>query len=138
MKLFFDTSTFIKRYVEESGSDAVESLCSAADDVAVSILLPIEVLATFARLKREKKLTSADYKRIKDELFNDLRDIIIISLTPAIVNNSVNAIEVSSLKALDAIHIGCALEYKPDLFISSDRQQMSAAHKMGLKVKMVP
>lgn len=137
MKLFFDTSAFIKRYVDESGSDTVESLCSSADNVAVSILLPIEALATFSRLKRGNQLTGIDYRRIKEELFIDLRDITIISPTPAIVKHAINAIELSPLKALDATHIGCALAFKPDLFVSSDKQQISAAKKLGLNVKMV-
>ena len=28
MKVFFDTSVFVKRYVEESGSDQVQDICA--------------------------------------------------------------------------------------------------------------
>lgn len=66
--------------------DKVESLCSSSDTVAVSILLPIEILATCSRLKRENKVTGIQYKKIKEELFLDLGDITTISPTPSIVN----------------------------------------------------
>lgn len=137
MNLFFDTSAFIKRYIEESGSEEIENLCATADDVGISILLPIEAVATFARLKREKYLSARQYTKIKEEFFFDILDITVISPNPAIVKNAVSAIERSPLKALDAVHIGCALEYQPDYFISSDKAQLVAAQKSGLKIKTI-
>jgi uncharacterized protein len=137
MKLFFDTSAFIKRYIDEKGSDEIEKLCSSADNVGISIAMPIEVISTFSRLKREKRLNEKQYGLLKCELFSDIRDITVIALTPAIVNAAIIGIEQSPLKALDAVHIGCALEYEPDYFVSGDAQQLSAAAKMGLKVKRV-
>jgi predicted nucleic acid-binding protein len=135
MKLFFDTSAFIKRYIDEPGSVTVESLCALADDVAVSIILPIEVIATFSRLKREKRISEDHYRRMKASLFDDLRDITILSVTPSVVGHSVVAIEGKPLKALDAVHIGCAIDFKPDYFVSADKQQLAAAEHCALKIK---
>ena len=137
MNLFFDTSAFIKRYINEKGSDEIERLCDSADSVGISILLPIEVIATISRLKREKQLTAGQYDTIKDALFLDIRDIAVVSLSPEIVKRAISAIESSSLKTLDAVHIGCALEYQPDYFISSDKQQSLSARKSGLTVKTI-
>jgi predicted nucleic acid-binding protein len=137
MNLFFDTSAFIKRYIDESGSDEIEKLCSLADDVGISILLPVETISTFSRLKREKKLTERQYVLLKEEFFIDLRDITVISLSPETVKAAIDNIERSPLKALDAVHIGCALEYQPDFFVSCDTQQLSAAVRAGLKVKKI-
>jgi len=138
MRLFFDTSSFIKRYIDEAGSGQIEQLCAGADDIAVSILLPVEAIATTARLKREQSITTEEYDQIKTALFSDLRDVTIIVPSPAAVQHSIAAIEGNPLKALDALHIGCAVEYKPDFFISSDRQQLAAAVKAGLKIKRIP
>ncbi|MBN1981064.1 MAG: type II toxin-antitoxin system VapC family toxin [Chitinivibrionales bacterium] len=137
MNLFFDTSAFIKRYVEEIGSQEVESLCSSTDGIMVSILLPIEIIATCARLKREKCISSRHYSKIKSALLIDLRDITIIMPEPSVVQKTVYAIESSPLKTLDAIHLGSALECSPDYFVSSDKQQIQAALKLGLKVKQI-
>jgi uncharacterized protein len=138
MNLFFDTSAFIKRYLDEIGSAEIEKLCNSADEAAVSILLPIEVVSTFSRLKREKRLTEKQYAILKNELFSDIRDVTVISLTPAIVSAAIDGIEHSPLKTLDAVHLACALEYGPDYFVSADTQQITAAVKMGLRVKRVP
>lgn len=137
MTLFFDTSAFVKRYIDETGSAEVENLCGNADDIGISIILPIEALSTFSRLRREKRLTEKQYALLKHELFSDLRDVTVVTLSPAIVTAAIDALENSILKSLDAIHIACALEYKPDFFVSSDAQQIVAATKAGLSVKKV-
>ena len=137
MNLFFDTSAFIKRYIDESGSDQIEALSRSADDVVISILLPIEVVSTLSRLKREKRLTQKQYGELKEAFFTDIRDITVIPLTPIVAKTAIDGIEHSALKALDAVHIGCALEYRPDFFVSSDNQQLSAAVRLGLKVKRI-
>jgi predicted nucleic acid-binding protein len=38
---------------------------------------------------------------------------------------------------MDALHIGCALEWEAELFVSSDKRQILAAKKAGLKVVSV-
>jgi hypothetical protein len=88
-------------------------------------------------LKREKKISTKQYTQIKSAFFEDIRDIYVIPIDPDVVKKSITAIERSSLKALDATHIGCALEYDPDYFVSSDKQQLIAAQKLGLKVKKI-
>jgi uncharacterized protein len=138
MKLFFDTSAFIKRYIDEPGSDEVERLCSQADDIGISILLPVEVVSTISRLKREKHISAQQYAKIKAAFFLDIRDITVIALTPEIVKNAIQEIERTPLKTLDALHIGCALEYDPDYFISSDGRQLFAAGRSGLEIKKIP
>ena len=137
MRLFFDTSAFIKRSIDEPGSSEIEQLCKGADDIGVSILLPIEAVSTFARLKREGTITGHQYATLKAELFADLRDVTVITLAPAIVTSAIATLEQSPLKSLDAIHIACALEYGPDYFVTADDQQAAAAAKTGLKVKKV-
>lgn len=137
MTLFFDTSAFLKRYIDEMGSSEVSELCLTATDVGISILLPIEALSTFSRLKREKRLNEKQYIVLKRELFADLRDITVVSICPKVVTAAIGALEHSVLKSLDAIHIACALEFKPDFFVSGDVQQIAAAKQAGLGVKEV-
>ncbi|MFH0920714.1 MAG: type II toxin-antitoxin system VapC family toxin [Fibrobacterota bacterium] len=137
MKLFFDTSAFLKRYIDEPGSPEVEALCNQAEDVAVSILLPVEAVSAISRLFREKKITAPERRRIKESLFADLKDITISPLSPASIAFSIRTIESSAIKTLDAVHVGCAMEYKPDSFVSCDKQQAEAARKAGLHVKLI-
>lgn len=44
-------------------------------------------------------------------------------------------IEASPVRAMDALHVACALEWDAELFASADKQQLSAAKKAGLKTQ---
>jgi predicted nucleic acid-binding protein len=41
------------------------------------------------------------------------------------------------LKTLDAIQLSCAIEWKCDIFVSSDKQQIKAAKKYGVESAFV-
>ncbi len=137
MRLFFDTSALVKRYIQEGGSRAVEKLCGSARELHVSIIYPSEAVSTLCRLKRQGKITPKMYASLKSALFSDLVDANVFPITPAVIKHAIAALETYPLKALDAIHIGCALEIRPDTFISADVQQLQAAKGMGLNIKFV-
>jgi len=62
-KVFFDTSAFVKRYVNESGSQEVIEICQQADELAMSIIGPAEVISTLCRLVREGALSAGEYEQ---------------------------------------------------------------------------
>lgn len=134
MKVFLDTSAFAKRYVAEQGADKVMTLCQQADDLVVSVICLPELISTLSRLLRERRLTKADYRKLKGNAMADLADIDICQITPGILNAVVSLLESSPLRAMDAIHVGCALAVETDIFVSADKRQLAAARKAGLKI----
>lgn len=134
MKVFLDTSAFAKRYVAERGSDKVMALCLRADSLVVSIICLPELISTLSRLVREKKLAKAEYRKLKGDAIADLADVDICQITPDVLGSVVSLLESHPLRALDALHVACALTVKPDVFVSADRRQLSAARKAGLKI----
>jgi predicted nucleic acid-binding protein len=54
-----------------------------------------------------------------------------------VIGQTIHVLETNTLRTLDALHIGCALEWKAEVFVSSDLRQISAAKKIGLKVVKV-
>jgi predicted nucleic acid-binding protein len=134
MKVFLDTSAFAKRYIAEQGSDKVATLCQQADSLVVSVICLSELISTLSRLVREKRLAKADYQKLKGELMADLADIDLCQITPGISGSVVSLLESYPLRAMDALHIASALAVQPDVFISADRRQLSAAGKAGLRV----
>ena len=135
MKVFFDTSALVKRYIEEPGSAQVAETCLNADVLMVSIVCLPEMLSTLRRLVREGSLSQSHYQRIKKAILTDLADAEVSNLTPEVIGLAIHCLENHPLRALDAIHLGCALAMKPDLFVSSDRVQTAAARKEGLQVR---
>jgi predicted nucleic acid-binding protein len=133
VKVFLDPSAFAKRYVAEQGSDKVMALCLKADSLVVSVICLLELISTLSRLVREKKITKADYRKPKRDAMADLADVDICNITSEILVSVVSLLELYPLRAMDALHVACALTVKPDIFVSADHRQLSAARKAGLK-----
>ncbi len=137
MKTFFDSSAFAKRYVEETGSQLVDDICLNAKEVSLSVICAPEIISALNRRMREKILSRQDYFAIKQHLSDDVRDAVIVNLVPEVIVTSTKLLEASPLRAMDALHVACALVWGAELFISSDKRQIEAAKKAGLKVKFV-
>ncbi|MCH9698673.1 MAG: type II toxin-antitoxin system VapC family toxin [Gammaproteobacteria bacterium] len=134
MKLFFDTSAFIKRYVDEKGSQKVQALLTDADEVGLSVLILPESLSTLTRLLREKRISQKNYLDLKKAIVTDVSQIDLCGMTTAVIEQTVVCLERNPLRAMDAIHLGSALVYQPDIFVSADHRQISAAKQEGLSV----
>ncbi len=137
MKTFFDSSAFAKRYVEEAGSQVVDSLCQEATEVALSVLCVPEIISALNRRVREGLLTDREYAEVKQYLAQDIRDVVIVNLVPQVVSACTKILEASPVRAADALQIACALEWEAELFASADKRQISAAKKAGLHTKLV-
>jgi predicted nucleic acid-binding protein len=135
VKMFFDSSAFAKRYIDEAGSDVVEKCCLEATDLALCIICVPEILSALNRRVRERAISKTDYGRLKRHLLEDVRDATIVNLTPDVMAQAVKALERSPLRAADAMHIAAAEEWGADMFVSADQRQLSAARAVGLRTK---
>lgn len=134
MRVFFDTSALAKRYVDEVGSEQVRMLCTEADALGVSVLVLPELISTLCRLVREGRLSVENYRDLKSAVQADLSDADLCDLSQDAFEQTISCLENHSLRALDALHVGSALVYQPDLFVSADRRQAMAASREGLAV----
>jgi predicted nucleic acid-binding protein len=137
VKTFFDSSAFAKRYVEEPGSQGVDSLCQEATEVALSVLCVPEIISALNRRVREGLLRPREYAEAKQYLSQDIRDAVIVNLVPQVVSACTKILEAGPIRAADALQIACALEWETELFVSADKRQISAAKKAGLPTKRV-
>ena len=137
MRTYLDSSAFAKRFLEESGSDAVENICLRASELGLSVLTVPEIISALNRRRRERVLTRRPYEVAKRRLLEDVRDADIVNLTPDVIGSSVAVLEAGAVRTLDALHIACALEWEAGLFVSADRRQLAAAKRAGLKVMQV-
>ena len=137
MKLVVDSSALAKRYVQEVGSDDLDRLLQRASELALCVVLVPEIVSALNRRVREGILPLKGYRRAKRQLLDDLRDATVLQVTPAVVSRSVELLENSVLRAMDALHVACALEWRTDLFVTSDRRQSAAATDAGLQVEYI-
>jgi len=137
MRIFFDSSAFAKRFIEESGSNDIEHICGRASSLGLSIICVPEVISAFNRRQRENTLNRIQYQQAKRHLLEDVRDADIINLTVPVIGSSIRILENGNIRAMDALHVACAIDWNADLFVSADKRQLTAAKKEGLKTKKV-
>jgi predicted nucleic acid-binding protein len=135
MKVVLDSSSLAKRYVQEAGSDEVEDVLHGASELGLCILCLPEIVSALNRLCREGALTAAEYRQAKEALVLDMGEATVLQLTPGVMAQAVALLETNSLRALDSLHVACALEWGADLFVSSDHRQCGSATKAGLSTR---
>lgn len=137
MRVFLDSSGLAKRYIKERGSDKVEEALAGAAEAAVSLIGPPEIISALCRLRRQASISAAQYDQAKSALFEDLEDLSIREVTAPVVSLAIELLERHPLRTLDALHVAGAVEWRADLFVSSDRRQLAAASASGLRVLLV-
>ncbi len=134
MRVYFDSSAFAKRYINEPGTAEVLAWCDQATELALSVIAIPELFSAFCRLKREGKLSAGQYRRLKSDLMADIADALICDTTLQVIRQSVRALERHPLRGMDAIHLGAAVISAAEVFISADMRQCAAAEALGLRV----
>lgn len=137
MKLICDSSAFVKRYVLENGTETLDHLLQRASQLALCTIVVPEIISVLNRRRREQILSSDDYRTIKRHLMEDVHDSIVLQITPAVISHSVTLLENNTLRAMDALHIACALEWQAELFATADRRQLNAAQNAGLLTEYI-
>lgn len=137
MKLLVDSSAFAKRYVQEPGSEDMESFLQRASELALCIILVPEIISGLNRMLREQFLSANNYRKLKNQLLEDVQDATVIQITPSVISHSVKLLENNVLRAMDSFHVACALEWRADLFVTSDKRQFIAARNAGLVAEFI-
>jgi uncharacterized protein len=135
MRLAVDSSSLAKRYIQEMGSEKLDDFLQNASELALCVISVPELISGLNRRLREGVLTDKDYRQAKKSLMDDVHDATILQLTPAVIAQSIKLIENHILRAMDALHVACALEWNADLFVTSDKRQLNAAINSGLRTE---
>jgi len=137
MRVFFDSSAFVKRYIQEAGTEEILAWCDRATEIVLAGIALPEIISAFCRLRRESRIDNTQYRQLKTLLLADIEDAAICDLTPMVIARTIAALEAGALRGMDAIHIGSALIMQADVFITADERQVEAALRAGLQVNAV-
>lgn len=85
MRVFFDSSAFVKRYVRENGTEAVLAWCDRAGEIGLSGIALPEIVSAFCRLRREGKIDETRYRQLKSLLLANIEDAAICDLAPEVL-----------------------------------------------------
>lgn len=107
--LYLDTSSLIKLYIEESGSEEVESLVEEASLVCTSVIAYPEARSALARLCRERALSAEDHALAKAFLEEDWRQYLALEVTATVWQAAGNLAEKHALRGFDSLHLASYL-----------------------------
>ena len=137
LNVFFDSSALAKRYVEEKGSDQVQTILASASALAVSVICIPEIVSALCRRRRQRKVSTQEYRNAEASVLSDIEDATVIGITDEVIARAVALLEQFPLRSADALHVACASEWSTDLFVSADDRQCAAARAHGLRVEAI-
>ena len=105
MILYGDTSSLVKLYVAEAASAEIRAKVDQASAVVSSAVGYVELRATLARARRERRLTPLAYRAARDQFELDWSAMVTVELSGAIRSAAAEFVERHDLRALDAIHL---------------------------------
>jgi len=135
---YLDTSALFKRYVQEEGSDVVNSLFDKGEPLFISAITLCEVTSNLRSLVDvDEIIKGEEFAVLRATFLGDVGDNIleVIELTTEIILSSLDLTSKKYLTPIDAIQLATALSLaeKP-VFVCSDQKLLRFALENGLAV----
>ena len=141
MTLYLDTSSVIKLYVLEEGSDLVHALVTEAAVVATSVITYAETRAGLARLTRDGALTGQKLTSAKREFEQQWPSFMALDANDALCRTAGELAERYRLRGFDSVHLATFAEVarragpRETRFSSFDDRLNQAAQRLARRLK---
>jgi uncharacterized protein len=137
MILYLDTSSLVKLYVAEVGSDRVKSISEQAAVISTSKIAYAEARAALARKQKEGGFSFKRLRKIVEELNRDWENYFAVEITDGVVRLAGDLAEKYLLRGFDSIHLASAIHLKDKsrsetYFSSADKRLNESAGNEGL------
>jgi predicted nucleic acid-binding protein len=103
--LYLDTSSLVKLYVAEPGTDSVRQLVNEASIVATSLIAYPETRAALARRRRERALSPAAFMTAKRTFEADWPRYLTIEASASLCREAGEFAERYRLRGYDSVHL---------------------------------
>ena len=144
---YLDSSALVKRYVNETGSGWVQTICdpNTGHVLALAHIGLVEVAAALGVKERQGVLAAT----IRDALINDLQrdgrdQYWLIDVDQALITQAIALTRRQKLRGYDAVHLAAALflqetlvpqGLRPPVFVSADVELLVAAKAERLVIE---
>jgi predicted nucleic acid-binding protein len=119
--LYLDTSSLVKLYVEEAGSDEVRALVGDAAVIATSIVAYAETRAALARLRRSGDLSPGQFAKAKRDFEAQWPAFLALEVSVAVSREAGAFAERYALRGFDALHLASFAEIARRAGVSGTR-----------------
>ena len=110
MIAYLDTSSLVKLYSAETGSDVVRALVESSGSVTTSAIAYPEARAALARQRREGRLSSAQLAKCRRSLDDDWPTFVAMEITHAICRAAGDLADRHGFRGFDSVHLACYLD----------------------------
>ena len=137
---YFDTSAFVKLYIQEDGTRTVTEVTQYLDRNQIIILdmALLESRSAVRRREREGDISGLDANRVLKQMEDDGASIYLVQpSTPAVMEEASRLLDIYPLRTYDAMHLaGCLLVRNrvlaPLTFVCADSRLCEIAAFEGL------
>ncbi len=144
--LFFDSSGLMKKYIVETGTNwVISQIRPTANDVFAASITGIEIVAAITRRVKGKSISQAFADKAIKRFKRDFdRRLIVVDLTPKIIQEGILLAQKHGLRSYDTAQLAVALNVRnrllqggirPFTFVSADNNLNSAANAEGLTIE---
>lgn len=136
----FDTSSFLKIYIEEDGSHIVQALLIDNENhtLIISELTILEAHSAIRRREREGTISAEHADHIIEQINDDkMSRFVMQELSSAMISEAARLIDDHPLRSLDALQLAGCLEIRRErliapTFVCADSRLCDAAEKEAL------
>jgi predicted nucleic acid-binding protein len=135
--VYLDTSALAKLYVQEAGSDDLDSALIGRRDLLISELALTELTSAIARRVREGEIEASIARRIYQQLFRDVRagEYKLLDLTSATHREAERLLLTmgrhAPIRAGDSLHLATAALADARTFVTYERQMHAVTSALG-------
>ena len=130
MRVFVDTSSLFKKYLDEPGSDVFENVLTKATEIAISPITWLEINAALERCVHNHSLPRGQAERLRIEVKKDFGYFWRILWNENLESKAIEIIHKHALKTLDSLQLASAILSESELFVTSDRKLYREAKKI--------
>ena len=139
--VYFDSSSFIKLFTNESGSQEARRIARKSR-MLVNSITGVECVSALSRKKAVQEIQDSAFETIVELIRKGLEQVDQLGLNDDVLNRAEMVVIATPLRALDALHLASVLEFQSQtgirlLLVTSDRKQESAAKMQGIRTQLI-
>jgi len=137
--IYLDTSALLKQYIQEAGSEEVETLLASADSTGTSLLTYVEMASAISRAVRMDLVPAEEAQVTWEDFLVDWELLVRLDASGQITKRAATLAWEHGLRGYDAMHLSSALTWQDAIdthvtVATYDRDLWLAARKAGLLV----
>ncbi len=137
--IYLDTSAFLKRYIQEAGSEGVRRLLGEVDEVGTGVITKVEAASAVARLVFSGAITQEEGEKVWDEFSEDWEILTHLHVTAQGIERAASLARRHALRGYGAVHLASAMVWQerlnlPVTLATFDRELWLAGRRSGLEM----